>query len=108
MCKFDRVDSFLELLLSKFILENPNIDSTRYNRASMGLSGSDLSVPGLNGSFTISDAMSTDPVNSKQHFINFVVNNLLLTFLIQHFFSRFSESLLINCFDVEEAGFEKD
>ncbi|KAL0205689.1 hypothetical protein P9112_000996 [Eukaryota sp. TZLM1-RC] len=46
MCKSYRVDSFLEPLLSKLILDDPNIDSTRYNRASMGLTRGDLVVPG--------------------------------------------------------------
>ncbi|KAL0210173.1 hypothetical protein P9112_010257 [Eukaryota sp. TZLM1-RC] len=79
MCKSYRVDSFLEPLLSKLILDDPNIDSTRYNRASMGLTRGDLVVPGLNGSFTILDAMSIDPCNSSnKHFINSDVNNPLL------------------------------
>ncbi|KAL0214106.1 hypothetical protein P9112_006290 [Eukaryota sp. TZLM1-RC] len=79
MCKSYRVDSFLEPLLSKLILDDPNIDSTRYNRASMGLTRGDLVVPGLNGSFTILDAMSIDPCNSSnEHFINSDVNNPLL------------------------------
>ncbi|KAL0207173.1 hypothetical protein P9112_012884 [Eukaryota sp. TZLM1-RC] len=51
MCKSYRVDSFLEPLLSKLILDDPNIDGTRYNRASMGLTRGGLVVPGLNGSF---------------------------------------------------------
>ncbi|KAL0223415.1 hypothetical protein P9112_002805 [Eukaryota sp. TZLM1-RC] len=79
MCKSYRVDSFLEPLLSKLILDDPNIDSTRYNRASMGLTRGDLVVPGLNGSFTILDAMSIDPCNSSnEHLINSDVNNPLL------------------------------
>ncbi|KAL0226188.1 hypothetical protein P9112_013512 [Eukaryota sp. TZLM1-RC] len=79
MCKSYRVDSFLEPLLSKLILDDPNIDSTRYNRASMGLTRGDLVVPGLNGSLTILDAMSIDPCNSSnEHFINSDVNNPLL------------------------------
>ncbi|KAL0215045.1 hypothetical protein P9112_007229 [Eukaryota sp. TZLM1-RC] len=79
MCKSYRVDSFLEPLLSKLILDDPNIDSTRYNRASMGLTRGNLVVPGLNGSFTILDAMSIDPCNSSnEHFINSDVNNPLL------------------------------
>ncbi|KAL0208313.1 hypothetical protein P9112_010900 [Eukaryota sp. TZLM1-RC] len=79
MCKSYRVDSFLEPLLSKLILDDPNIDSMRYNRASMGLTRGDLVVPGLNGSFTILDAMSIDPCNSSnEHFINSDVNNPLL------------------------------
>ncbi|KAL0227096.1 hypothetical protein P9112_014420 [Eukaryota sp. TZLM1-RC] len=79
MCKSYRVDSFLEPLLSKLILDDPNIDSTRYNRASMGLTRGDLVVPGLNGSFTILDAMSIDPCNSSnEHFINSDVINPLL------------------------------
>ncbi|KAL0224388.1 hypothetical protein P9112_003778 [Eukaryota sp. TZLM1-RC] len=79
MCKSYRVDSFLEPLLSKLILDDPNIDSTRYNRASMGLTRGDLVVPGLNGSFTILDAMSIDPcISSNEHFINSDVNNPLL------------------------------
>ncbi|KAL0205851.1 hypothetical protein P9112_001158 [Eukaryota sp. TZLM1-RC] len=79
MCESYRVDSFLEPLLSKLILDDPNIDSTRYNRASMGLTRGDLVVPGLNGSFTILDAMSIDPCNSSnEHFINSDVNNPLL------------------------------
>ncbi|KAL0206341.1 hypothetical protein P9112_001648 [Eukaryota sp. TZLM1-RC] len=65
MCKSYRVDSFLEPLLSKLILDDPNIDSTRYNRASMGLTRGDLVVTGLNGSFTILDAMSIDPCDSS-------------------------------------------
>ncbi|KAL0205824.1 hypothetical protein P9112_001131 [Eukaryota sp. TZLM1-RC] len=79
MCKSYRVDSFLEPLLSKLILDDPNIDSTRYKRASMGLTRGDLVVPGLNGSFTILDAMSIDPCNSSnEHLINSDVNNPLL------------------------------
>ncbi|KAL0205928.1 hypothetical protein P9112_001235 [Eukaryota sp. TZLM1-RC] len=79
MCKSYRVDSFFEPLLSKLILDDPNIDSTRYNRASMGLTRGDLIVPGLNGSFTILDAMSIDPCNSSnEHLINSDVNNPLL------------------------------
>ncbi|KAL0214108.1 hypothetical protein P9112_006292 [Eukaryota sp. TZLM1-RC] len=79
MCKSYQVNSFLEPLLSKLILDDPNIDSTRYNRASMGLTRDDLVVPGLNGSFTILDAMSIDPCNSSnEHFINSDVNNPLL------------------------------
>ncbi|KAL0215322.1 hypothetical protein P9112_007506 [Eukaryota sp. TZLM1-RC] len=57
MCKSYRGDSFLEPLLSKLILDDPNIDSTRYRRASIGLTSGDLVVPGLNGSVTIFDAM---------------------------------------------------
>ncbi|KAL0219818.1 hypothetical protein P9112_005471 [Eukaryota sp. TZLM1-RC] len=69
MCKSYRVDSVLEPLLSKIILDDPNIDSTRYNRASMG----------LNGGFNILDAMSIDPCNSSdEHFITSDVNNPLL------------------------------
>ncbi|KAL0219994.1 hypothetical protein P9112_005647 [Eukaryota sp. TZLM1-RC] len=79
MCKSYRIDSFLEPLLSKLILDDPIIDSTRYNRASMGLTRGDLVVPGLNGSFTILDAMSIDPCNScNEHLINSDVNNPLL------------------------------
>ncbi|KAL0208832.1 hypothetical protein P9112_011419 [Eukaryota sp. TZLM1-RC] len=79
MCKSYRVHSFLEPLLSKLILDDPNIDSTRYNRASMGLTREDLVVPGLNGSFTILDAMSIDPCNSSnEHLIDSDVNNPLL------------------------------
>ncbi|KAL0224310.1 hypothetical protein P9112_003700 [Eukaryota sp. TZLM1-RC] len=79
MCKSYRVDSFLEPLLSKLILDDPNIDSTRNNRASMGLTRGDLVVAGLNGSFTILDAMSIDPCNSSnEHLINSDVNNPLL------------------------------
>ncbi|KAL0211449.1 hypothetical protein P9112_009747 [Eukaryota sp. TZLM1-RC] len=79
MCNSYHVDSFLEPLLSKLILDDPNIDSTRYNRASMGLTRGDLVVPGLNGSFTILDAMSIDPCNSfNEHFINSDLNNPLL------------------------------
>ncbi|KAL0213922.1 hypothetical protein P9112_006106 [Eukaryota sp. TZLM1-RC] len=79
MCKSYRVDSFLEPLLSKLILDDPNIDSTRYNRASMGLARGDLVVPGLNGSFIILDAMSIDPCNSSnKHLIDSDVNNPLL------------------------------
>ncbi|KAL0206013.1 hypothetical protein P9112_001320 [Eukaryota sp. TZLM1-RC] len=45
----------------------------------MGLTRGDLVVPGLNGSFTILDAMSIDPCNSSNvHFINLDVNNPLL------------------------------
>ncbi|KAL0219264.1 hypothetical protein P9112_004917 [Eukaryota sp. TZLM1-RC] len=76
MCKSYRVDSFLEPLLLKLILDDPNIDSTRYNRASMGLTRGDLVVPGLNGSVSILDAMTIDPCNSSnEHFINSDVNN---------------------------------
>ncbi|KAL0219290.1 hypothetical protein P9112_004943 [Eukaryota sp. TZLM1-RC] len=79
MCKSYRVDSFLEPLLLKLILDDPNIDSTRYNRASMGLTRGDLVVPGLNGSFTILNAMSIDPCHSSnEHLINSDVNNPLL------------------------------
>ncbi|KAL0219943.1 hypothetical protein P9112_005596 [Eukaryota sp. TZLM1-RC] len=79
MCKSYRVDSILEPLLSKLMLDDPSIDSTRYNRASMCLKRSDLVVSCLNGSFTISDAMSIDPCNSSnEHFINADVNNPLL------------------------------
>ncbi|KAL0219007.1 hypothetical protein P9112_004660 [Eukaryota sp. TZLM1-RC] len=78
MCKSYRVDSFLESLLSKLILDDPNTDSTRYKRASMGLKRGDLVVPGLNGSFTILDAMSIDPCNScNEHLIISDVNNPL-------------------------------
>ncbi|KAL0206893.1 hypothetical protein P9112_012604 [Eukaryota sp. TZLM1-RC] len=88
MCKTYRVDvaikhyasySFLGPLLSELILDDPNIDSTRYNRASMGLARGDLVVPSLNGSFTILDAMSIDPCNSShEHRINSDVNNPFL------------------------------
>ncbi|KAL0224324.1 hypothetical protein P9112_003714 [Eukaryota sp. TZLM1-RC] len=79
MCKSHRVHSFLEPLLSKLILDDPNIDSTRNNRASMGLTRGDLVVAGLNGSFTFLDAMSIDPCNSSnEHLINSDVNNPLL------------------------------
>ncbi|KAL0207962.1 hypothetical protein P9112_010549 [Eukaryota sp. TZLM1-RC] len=79
MCKSYRVDSFLEPLLSKLILDDPNIDSTCYNRASMGLTRGDLVATGLNGSLTILDAMSTDPCNSSnEHFINSNINSPLL------------------------------
>ncbi|KAL0205431.1 hypothetical protein P9112_000738 [Eukaryota sp. TZLM1-RC] len=79
MCKSNRVDSFFKLLLSKLINNDPNIDSTRYNSAFMGLTSGDLVVPGLEGSFTFSDAMSIDPCNSSnKHFINSAVNNILL------------------------------
>ncbi|KAL0205936.1 hypothetical protein P9112_001243 [Eukaryota sp. TZLM1-RC] len=79
MCKSYRVDSFLEPLQSKLILDDPNIDSPRYSRASMGLTRGDLVVPGLNGSFTILDTMSIDPCNSStEHFIISDVNNALL------------------------------
>ncbi|KAL0207106.1 hypothetical protein P9112_012817 [Eukaryota sp. TZLM1-RC] len=62
-----RVDSFLEPLLSKLILDDPNIDSTRYNRAFMGLTRGDLVTP------------SIDPCNSSnEHLINSDVNNPLL------------------------------
>ncbi|KAL0216252.1 hypothetical protein P9112_008436 [Eukaryota sp. TZLM1-RC] len=45
----------------------------------MGLTRGDLVVPGLNGSFTILDAMSIDPCNSSNEpFINSDVNNPLL------------------------------
>ncbi|KAL0208834.1 hypothetical protein P9112_011421 [Eukaryota sp. TZLM1-RC] len=71
MCKSFRVDSFLEPLLSKLSLNDPNIDGTRYNKASMGLTRGDLVDNGLSGSFTILDAMSIDPRNSSnKHFIN--------------------------------------
>ncbi|KAL0205453.1 hypothetical protein P9112_000760 [Eukaryota sp. TZLM1-RC] len=70
MCKSYRVDSFLEPLLSKLILDDPNIDSTRYSRAFMGLTRGDLVVP---------DAMSIEPCNSSnEHLINSDVNNPLL------------------------------
>ncbi|KAL0224329.1 hypothetical protein P9112_003719 [Eukaryota sp. TZLM1-RC] len=79
MCKSHRVDSFFEPLLSKLIFDDPNIDSTRYNRAYMGLTRGDLVVAGLNGSFTFLDAMSIDPCNSSnEHLINSDVNNPLL------------------------------
>ncbi|KAL0216699.1 hypothetical protein P9112_008883 [Eukaryota sp. TZLM1-RC] len=79
MCKSYRVDSFLEPLLSKLILDDPDIDSTRYKRAFMDLTRGDLLVPGLNGSFTILDAMSIDPCNSSnEHLINSDANNPLL------------------------------
>ncbi|KAL0223779.1 hypothetical protein P9112_003169 [Eukaryota sp. TZLM1-RC] len=79
MCKSYQVDSFLEPLLSNLILDDPSIDSTRYNRASMGLTRGDLVVPGLKGSFTILDATSIDPCNcSNEHLINSNVNNPLL------------------------------
>ncbi|KAL0223301.1 hypothetical protein P9112_002691 [Eukaryota sp. TZLM1-RC] len=79
MCKSYRVDSFLEPLLSKLILDDPNIDSARYKTASMGLTRGDLVVHGLNGSFTILDTMSIDLCNSfNKHFINSDVNNPLL------------------------------
>ncbi|KAL0214480.1 hypothetical protein P9112_006664 [Eukaryota sp. TZLM1-RC] len=49
----------------------PNIDRTRYNRASMSLKNGNLVVPGLNGSFAILDTMSIDPCNSSsEHFKN--------------------------------------
>ncbi|KAL0210873.1 hypothetical protein P9112_009171 [Eukaryota sp. TZLM1-RC] len=45
----------------------------------MGLTRGDLVVLGLNGSFTIFDAMSIDPCNSSnEHLINSDVNNPLL------------------------------
>ncbi|KAL0207725.1 hypothetical protein P9112_012353 [Eukaryota sp. TZLM1-RC] len=45
----------------------------------MGLTRGDLVVPGLNGSFTILDAMSIDPCNSSnEHLINSDVNDPLL------------------------------
>ncbi|KAL0222993.1 hypothetical protein P9112_002383 [Eukaryota sp. TZLM1-RC] len=79
MCKSHRADSFLEPLLSKLILDDPNIDSMRSSRTSMSLTRGDLVVQGLNGSFTILDAMSIDPCNSSnEHFINSDVNNPLL------------------------------
>ncbi|KAL0220027.1 hypothetical protein P9112_005680 [Eukaryota sp. TZLM1-RC] len=79
MCKSYRVDSFLAPLLTKLNLDDPNIDDTRYNRASMGLTRNDLVVPGLNGSFTILDAKSIDPCNSSnEHLINLDVNNPFL------------------------------
>ncbi|KAL0218861.1 hypothetical protein P9112_004514 [Eukaryota sp. TZLM1-RC] len=79
MCKSYRVDSFLERLLSKLILDDHTIDSSRYNRATLGLTKGDLVVPGLNRSFTISDAMSIDLCNSSnKHLINSDVNNPLL------------------------------
>ncbi|KAL0214166.1 hypothetical protein P9112_006350 [Eukaryota sp. TZLM1-RC] len=79
MCKSYRVDSILEPLPSKLILDNLNIDSTHYNRASMNLTRGYLVVLGLNGNFTILDAMSIDPCNSSNElFINSYVNNHLL------------------------------
>ncbi|KAL0205084.1 hypothetical protein P9112_000391 [Eukaryota sp. TZLM1-RC] len=46
----------------------------------MGLTRGDLVVPGLNGSFTILDAMFIDPCNSSnEHLINSDVNNSFLT-----------------------------
>ncbi|KAL0226447.1 hypothetical protein P9112_013771 [Eukaryota sp. TZLM1-RC] len=70
MCKSYRVDSFLEPLLSKLILDDPNIDNTCYIRGSMGLTRGDLVVP---------DAMSIEPCNSSnEHLINSDVNNPLL------------------------------
>ncbi|KAL0205547.1 hypothetical protein P9112_000854 [Eukaryota sp. TZLM1-RC] len=65
MCKSYRIDSFLEPLLSKLILDDPNIDSTRYNKVSMGLTRGDFVVPGSNGSVTIVDTMSIYPCNSS-------------------------------------------
>ncbi|KAL0210942.1 hypothetical protein P9112_009240 [Eukaryota sp. TZLM1-RC] len=77
MCKSYRVDSFLESLPLKLILDDPN--STRYNKASMGLAKGDLIVPGLNVSFSIVDAMSIDLCSfSNEHLINSDVNNPLL------------------------------
>ncbi|KAL0206522.1 hypothetical protein P9112_001829 [Eukaryota sp. TZLM1-RC] len=79
MCKSYRIDSFLEPLLSNIILDDPDIDIPRYSRASMGLTRGDLLVLGLNGSFTILDAMFVDPSNSSnEHLINSDVNNPLL------------------------------
>ncbi|KAL0207064.1 hypothetical protein P9112_012775 [Eukaryota sp. TZLM1-RC] len=79
MCKSYRVDSFLEPLLSKLIPDDPNIDNTCYNSASMGPTRGDLFVPGLNGSFTILDAMTIDRCySSNEHLINSDVNNPLL------------------------------
>ncbi|KAL0211012.1 hypothetical protein P9112_009310 [Eukaryota sp. TZLM1-RC] len=81
MCKSHRIDSSLEPLLSKLILHDFNIGSTPYIRTSMGKDKTkgDLVVPGLNGSFTILDAMSFDPCNfPNEHFINSDVNNPLL------------------------------
>ncbi|KAL0207932.1 hypothetical protein P9112_010519 [Eukaryota sp. TZLM1-RC] len=79
MCRSYRVYSFSEPLFAKLILDNPNTDSTHYNRASMGLTRGDLVVPGLNCSFTILDEMSIDPCNSSdEHLINSDVNNPLL------------------------------
>ncbi|KAL0223332.1 hypothetical protein P9112_002722 [Eukaryota sp. TZLM1-RC] len=79
MCKSCRVDSFLEPLPSKLIHDDPNIDSARYRRGSMGLTRSELVVPGLNSSLTILDAMSINPCNSSnEHFINSDVKNLHL------------------------------
>ncbi|KAL0207396.1 hypothetical protein P9112_012024 [Eukaryota sp. TZLM1-RC] len=79
MCKSYRVDSFSVPLLSKLILVDPNIDVTRNNRTSMGLTRGDLVVPGLNGSFTLLDAMSIGPCNSSnEQYINSDVNNPLL------------------------------
>ncbi|KAL0216609.1 hypothetical protein P9112_008793 [Eukaryota sp. TZLM1-RC] len=63
----------------KLILDVINIDSTRYNRASMDLKTGDLVVPGLNGRFSISEAMSIDLYNSSnEHFINSDVDNPLI------------------------------
>ncbi|KAL0223886.1 hypothetical protein P9112_003276 [Eukaryota sp. TZLM1-RC] len=78
MCKSYRIISFLEPLLSKLILDDPNIDTAGYNRVSMGLTRFDLIVLGLNGSFTILDTMSINPCNSSnEHFTNSDVNNPL-------------------------------
>ncbi|KAL0226606.1 hypothetical protein P9112_013930 [Eukaryota sp. TZLM1-RC] len=78
MCKSYRVDSLSEPLLSKLILDDSNIDSTHYNKASMGLTRGDRVVPGLNGSFTILDAMSINFCNScNEHFVNSDVNKPL-------------------------------
>ncbi|KAL0208928.1 hypothetical protein P9112_011515 [Eukaryota sp. TZLM1-RC] len=56
-----------------------NNDEITTKLASMGLTRGDLVVPGLNGSFTILDAMSIDPCNSSnEHLINSEVNNPLL------------------------------
>ncbi|KAL0208905.1 hypothetical protein P9112_011492 [Eukaryota sp. TZLM1-RC] len=83
MSKSYRVDSFLEPLLSRLIRYDPNIDSTRYHRASVCLTRSDLVIPGLNRSFTISDSVFIDPCNSSnENFINSDLNNPLLAVLV--------------------------
>ncbi|KAL0216562.1 hypothetical protein P9112_008746 [Eukaryota sp. TZLM1-RC] len=79
MYKSYRVDSFLEPLLSKLILDDPSIDSTRYKRASLGLARGDLVVASLNGRFSITEAMFIDLYNSSnEHFINSDVDSPLI------------------------------
>ncbi|KAL0208156.1 hypothetical protein P9112_010743 [Eukaryota sp. TZLM1-RC] len=164
MCKSYRVDSFLEPLLSKLILDDPNNDSTRYNRASMGLKRGDLVVPGLSANvnnpllagekykiakyaklissvnenthaqynscpfafflesldkaamgflddFVVVVKEGTGRILNRAYRPNRIVFSIFegmvkLVFDSLSSFGKFSESLAINCFDVEEAGFE--